>query len=583
MWTVDGGAEPATFAFRGVSAVPQGVGAVALAPLTLEGIEGAPRAGLVGAPAAGLLKLGGDAAGVLAGSTPGEALRPIEGGVIVPQSERVWLLSRRRDMAKLDLAALMPAAAEPVALSLPAGGVATLPAVPVGSDRLRFWLAESGLGQPAVMAGRGMGVAQGSAFAIAGPSPPKAWNAGGSDALRLRLASGELRLLPERRTDASYSGTIPARSALPLRLPAGGKRLRLDLPAGAAAIADWQNPEAVTAWTGGAPASWTLEGGWVELLLANPGALPLPVAASFAPLAAAPSVLRPGAAEKRFFGAAGTLSLPFEARPGMRLAVAGATATVIGADGQVRNGTVIPLTGPGRLVLRHPPGLVAAWIEGDGISPWPPAAPQTVTLPVQLPLAGETMTLSLSAATPALLHARTTAPVITLLRRGGNEEAPALFPAGAEFHRYLAPGVAELRLISPHDGPLSGSLELDTTPVTPAAEGLGDAVALAPGGTALFAFDVARDGAVGIGIRADPDRAAVRLLDDNGIELGAGVALLRRLHPGHYLIEARLPADAATALVQPAVVGITPRPSGPPPEVARKYFELVGMMPAKAR
>ncbi|HEV8678532.1 MAG TPA: hypothetical protein VGQ90_04085, partial [Stellaceae bacterium] len=32
------------------------------------------------------------------------------------------------------------------------------------------------------------------------------------------------------------------------------------------------------------------------------------------------------------------------------------------------------------------------------------------------------------------------------------------------------------------------------------------------------------------------------------------------LRRGHYLIEARMPADAETALVQPVVVGIAPRP-----------------------
>jgi hypothetical protein len=206
-----------------------------------------------------------------------------------------------------------------------------------------------------------------------------------------------------------------------------------------------------------------------------------------------------------------------------------------------------------------------------------------VTLPAELALAGDTMTLSLSVPAPALLHARTTAPVIAILRRGGAEEAPIMFPAGAEFHRYLSAGDAELRLISPHDGVLSGSVELDTTPVTPAVEGIGEGVAVAPGGTVLFAFDVAKEGAVGVGIRADPDSVTARLLDENGKELGTGVALLRRLPAGHYLIEARLPADAATATVQPAVVGITPRPSGPPPEVARKYFELVGMVPAGPR
>jgi len=319
------------------------------------------------------------------------------------------------------------------------------------------------------------------------------------------------------------------------------------------------------------------------VLLTNPGARPLAMAVSSTPLAGTPAILRPGMADKRFFGASGTLSLPYEAGPGMRLVVAGASATVIEDNGRVREGTVIALSGPGRVVLRHPPGLVAAWIEGEGVSPWPAAPPRTVTVPAELALAGDTMTLALSVPAPALLHARTTAPVIAILRRGGAEEAPVMFPAGAEFHRYLPAGDAELRLISPHDGQLSGSLELDTTPVTPAAEGIGEAIAVAPGGTALFAFDVAKVGAVGVGIRADPDRVAARLLDQNGTELGAGVALLRRLPAGHYLIEARLPADAATALVQPAVVGIAPRPNGPPPEVARKYFELVGMVPTGAR
>jgi hypothetical protein len=119
--------------------------------------------------------------------------------------------------------------------------------------------------------------------------------------------------------------------------------------------------------------------------------------------------------------------------------------------------------------------------------------------------------------------------------------------------------------------------------VVPTGEGLGDAVAVAPGGTALFGFDVTAAGAVGVGIRADPDRATVRLLDENGGVLGAGVAMLRRLSAGHYLIEARLPPDAPTAAVRPAVVGIRPRPSGPPAEVVRHYLELVGMTPAPAR
>jgi uncharacterized protein len=583
-WTVDGGSEPVQFAVRNVSAVAQPVGLVNLAPLPLGDTFSNLRTALVTAPQAGLIRFGRDTAGIFAGSATGQALSPIEGGIIVPQSDRVWLLSRGSGEAELAIDAVVPAPDQAIALSLPSGWAATVPAAPVAQGRLRFWLAESGFGQPGLGAGRGMGVARGSAFALGGESALKVWNAGNGDGLRLRLKSVELRTLPERQVDAALLDTLPAVSALPLRLPGGAQRLRLDLSAAAAAIAGWHGEDAVTAWTGNTPASWSLEGGWTELLLVNPSPRALPVALSFVPLTGEPVALRPGVAEKRFFGAAGTLFLPLEAHAGQRLIVAGAEdATVIGSDGSVTRGSVIPLSGSGRVFLRHGPGLLAAWIEGEGVSPWPPAQPQNVSLPAALALAGETMTLSFSAPAPAVLHARTSAPVILALDQGGRAEPPALFPAGAEFNRYLADGAAQLRLISPHDGPLAGSLDLSATPVIPASEGLGDAVAVAPGGTALFAFEAVQDGAVGVGIRADPDRAVVRLLSGDGAPLGQGVAMLRRLAPGHYLIEARVPPDGETTLLRPAVIGIAPRAKGPPAEVARHYLELVGMAPATAR
>ena len=74
-------------------------------------------------------------------------------------------------------------------------------------------------------------------------------------------------MLPERQVEAALSDVVPAGSAIPLRLPGGVKRLRVDLPAAAAAIAGWRSEDAVTAWTGSAPSSWTLDGGWTDLLL----------------------------------------------------------------------------------------------------------------------------------------------------------------------------------------------------------------------------------------------------------------------------------------------------------------------------
>ena len=114
----------------------------------------------------------------------------------------------------------------------------------------------------------------------------------------------------------------------------------------------------------------------------------------------------------------------------------------------------------------------------------------------------------------------------------------------------------------------------------PAGEGIGDAQALAPGGTALFGFEVTRTTTTGVGIRAEPDLAAVRLLDAEGRALGEGVAQLHRLKPGRYLLEARAPTDRMLT-VRPAIVGIAPARTGPPPDVAKQYLEMVGLKPSR--
>ena len=240
------------------------------------------------------------------------------------------------------------------------------------------------------------------------------------------------------------------------------------------------------------------------------------------------------------------------------------------------------MPGPGELVLDHAAGLVAAWVERDGKSPWPAAPAVALAAPQSVKLEGEAMTFALKQDTPVLLHARTTAPVILALDLGHGSE-PLLFPAGAELHRYVPAGAATLRLYSPHDGPLAGSLELTATPVTQVAEGLGDPRALAPGATALFGFELTQAANVGVGVRSEPDRAMVRVLDAAGRSLGEGVAQLHRLEPGRYLVEARVPADGSPVVVRPALIGMAPRPNGPPPEVARQYLETVDLTPTAAR
>lgn len=584
VWAVDGGAAPIRFAARAVQAEPQIAGTVALAPVPL-GELGTVRTALVRDPGAAMLRVGGagDAdAGVLAASLPGRPATAPDGSMLAPQSSQVWFVTRGRDDAALTVSLVAAPLASTLEISVPEGGSAALPGTPVAANRLRAWRAESGLGQPGIEAGRGMGVAPasagGSALALdAGGvegEPVRVWNAGSGDALRLRLSALDLRLAEPRGIDAALTDSIPPATALPILLPPGPKRLDLTLGPNTAAVAGWRADGAVTTWAGGAPLSRSLQGEWTELLLVNPGDSPSSVTLAATALDRV-ATLAPGGMVREFHGAAGSLDISLDARQGQRLFVAGAEAVFLGHDGRVRRGGIIPLGGAGELTLTHAPGLLAAWIEGEGASPWPDLPPQDATPPARIALAGPAMALRLNQAAPVLLRARSTAPVILAF----GDAPPRLYPAGVDAGQTLPAGATLLRVLSPHDGTLSGTLELTATPILDTGEGVGTPVALAPGGTVLWSFDAARAGPVGLGVRAEPDRVSVRLLDAEGRELGTGVAQLRTLKPGRYLLEAALPPDAPTAIVRPAVLGIAPRPEAPPPELVRRLLVAAGLTP----
>jgi len=176
------------------------------------------------------------------------------------------------------------------------------------------------------------------------------------------------------------------------------------------------------------------------------------------------------------------------------------------------------------------------------------------------------------------LRLASTTPVILTL----GSEPPVLFGRGAALARYLPSGPILLRLLSPQDGPLSGTLELSGSPVIDVGEGLGAPVAIPPGGAAVFGFSVTAAGPVGLGVRADPDQVSVRLLNDRGETLQRGVSMLRQLEPGRYLLEASVPPDAPTTLARPAVLGIVPHPNPPPADVVRGLL-LAGLCTRRLR
>ena len=593
VWAVDGGAlpirtsvtalDPAATDLTAAGTVTPAVVAGAATPLAVARIR-------LDAPAPVRL----DGSGLLAGGWPGHALIPLEDGLAVPQGVTLWVVAR--SSAPLHAVVVAASVNEALAVPVPAGGEARLAGPAAADGTTRVWLAESGLGQPGIDAGQGMGLgpdagagpdqgaSQGSALAV-GAGPLRVWNAGGGDALRPRVTALDLRTLPAQRLDAPLQTVLPPRSALPLTLPDGERRTDLALSPGTGAVLEGAPPDAATpdaatpgatVWVGDAAAARSLPGGGTRLLLVNTGAQPAPASVSWTPAVPTPP-LRPGMASKRFYGTAGAFDMAVEAPPGARLRVAGdAQAVLLGADGRIRRGGDV-LAGPGRLTGSHAAGPVAVWLDVPGTPAWPDATPQPQAMPALVALGGPAMALSLAPGAPVLLHARSTAPVILTL----DDAAPVLYPAGASLSRYLG-GAAVLRVDSPHDGPLSGTLELTADPVTPMQDGLGAPVALAPGGAAVFGFQVARTGDVGVGVRADPDRAVVRLLGADGAVLGEGAAMLRRLAAGRYVLEARLPPDAPPATVRPAVVGIAPRPNGPPPDVAAGYLALVSLAPKDA-
>ena len=126
VWAVDGGSAPITVAARAIRESAQPLGSVTLAPRTLDGIARPVRVGLVAIPSSGLVTLKERASGIVEGSKPGRVLSGTDGGILAPQSERLWLVSRGAAPQTVAIEAF-PASAGAIALTLAENDVATIP------------------------------------------------------------------------------------------------------------------------------------------------------------------------------------------------------------------------------------------------------------------------------------------------------------------------------------------------------------------------------------------------------------------------------------------------------------------------
>ncbi|MGJ0506754.1 MAG: hypothetical protein ACR652_06365 [Methylocystis sp.] len=567
VWPVGGGVEPITVAARAIERRAQAAGDVSFSETDI-----APQlcVAKIDAPKAALVDLAAPA-GVLAGSAPGRLLRGVRSGALAPQAQALWLLTRTcKTKAKVDAFEWL---GQDIALDLDAGERAILPAPGAPRGKTRLWLARSTFTQPAIDGGAGMGVADGAALALAGEAPLQMWNASASAPMRATLSAIDVAQREAIKAGAGFSGLVPPMSAQPVELEASDAPLAVDLAGG---LAGFVGKTAV--FGDGAAASRVIHDGGVRVLLVNMTATPQPARVSRQ--SDARLTLDDRSALKRFFGAAGQMSLPLLARTGDRLVVIGADATVISAAGRILRGRELTLDGAGELLLDYEPGLVAAWIERNGAAPWPQPTARALTLPQRVTLDGAAARFSLKGDAPAMLSASSGAPALVSFTQNGKRETFA-FPAGVEFRHYMGAGEATLDLYAPHDGVLSGALDVRAQPVIEAHEGVNDAIVVAPGAAALFSFETKRDGDIGVGVRSEPDRVAARLFDASGKTLAEGAGQVVKLAPGRYFLEARVPPEARATTIRAAIVGLSPPPAAPPEEIVAELLDKAGMKKSK--
>lgn len=567
IWPVGGNVEPITASARTIERRAQNGGDVSfdatdLAPELCVARVNTPNAALVDVTTS---------ADVVAGSAPERLLRKTRSGALAPQAPTLWLVTRScKAKAKI---AVLDWLGEDIALDIGEGERAFLPPLGAPRGKTRLWLARSTFTQPALDAGAGMGVAPGAALARASDAPAQMWNAEGPAPMRATLSAIDVETRGAIKAGASFSGLLPPMSAQLVEMENADAPLALDLAGGLAAFVG------KTAIFGdGAAISRILHGADAPVLLVNTTSAPLP--ARLSRVSGPRLALDDKTALKRFYGAAGQLSLPLMTQKGDRLIVIGADATVASASGRILRGRDVALDGPGEVILDFKPGLVAAWIERNGAAPWPQSAARALMLPQRVALEGAAARYVVTRDAPSLLSASTGAPALMSFAQNGKRETFA-FPAGMEFRHYMAPGEATLEIYAPHDGVLSGALDVTAQPVIAAHEGVNDAVAVAPGASVLFSFETTRTGDVGIGVRAEPDRVSARLFDTSGKTLGEGVGQVVNLTPGRYFLEARAPVDASATTIRAAIVGLSPPPAAPPEEVVAELLDKAGMKKIK--
>lgn len=438
----------------------------------------------------------------------------------------------------------------------------------------------AGEGEP-LRRDRGVAFAPERALALGeAGSAVEVWNASAEPA-EVRLSARAVEELGVRvaRAGGEDFRLLPG-AAERLRVPAG-TRATVALDSGGAARFGAPGSDAPLLWSGqGAAVETAVPSG--EIFLFNPTSAAVAARVELLPGAAEPSSFDDGGrfATRRLGAGALTLDLA-PPSAGSRLVVRGARATLAGADGSLARGTdlVVP-EGGGSLRLEHGPGLVAAWFE-----PAPALAERIsgsvahLELPTRIALGGEARRCRFEIARPALLRLRAAGSGEIELRVGAAEPVRELFGDALRLDLPVPAGALELAIAPLPGEALPAAIEATLEPLAPLAQGLGDEVLLAPGEARAYVFELAAEGPVGVGATSSSGDVETTLFDAGGSRIGRGIVLWRRLAAGRYVAVLRAPDEGAPARARPALVGTSPAPDGPPPEVVRAFVALAGGAP----
>jgi hypothetical protein len=545
----------------------------------------------------GLLRLGGDAAGLWC-SAPGRACEPQEGDLVAAVDRTLFVLG------DAPAARATTVRAERVVLSEGGRGltVRVRPGARVvcdlaASEGPMVLLATSQVGVPGVAFGttassepRGAMMAAGAHAAVTATMNARGttavlWSASDTgEPFEVTLVAHRSARAAKGKVDGGrWDGALEGAQAQVVRLPEGGKRIRLTLGEGTvgAVLADGRVTS--THWNDGHPFVETLETDAVEIALLHTREVRDHASIEVLPLSGKGQALAAGAPYEVPVIEAGTLRVPVAAEMAtaglLRLHVRGADgeATFVSALGRVLRGRdlVVGADG-GTLLVPHAAGWVLAWLDHGGADEgalWGSRAEgkTTAVKPPALVRLADASRLTLDLDRPQMLQLRSPAALVTRLAREGEEPRVEIHPNGTRYDAYLRAGRTTLSVRALGGEPLGGAAELTTSDVTPIGEGLGPEVILAPGATRVFAFDVARRGAVGVGVRATSEVVDAVLMNSRGERLGRGTAQMPTLDPGTYLLALQAPVDAAPVTARASLVGLKPPDVGPPEDVIRRY------------